>query len=82
MNKNDLKEMSITVKAELVKVKHLNTIVMINNHLGQEASIANAFDIYYTEYISSYDEETNHTIIHYVYYTEEPLSEQLPAWGI
>ena len=50
--------------------KNIETIVMTNNYLGKEATLAATFDIQYQQFISAYDEETNSTIIHYVFYTE------------
>ena len=50
--------------------KNIETVVMINNYIGKEASLAAAFDIQYQQFVSAYDEETNSTTIHYVFYTE------------
>lgn len=50
--------------------KHIDTIVMNKNYLGKESALAAAFEIKYHEFVSAYDEETNSTTIHYVFYTE------------
>ena len=54
-----------------MRIKNIETVVMINNWLGREKGIAETFEIPYQTYTSCYNEETNHTIIDYVYYTEE-----------
>ena len=53
-----------------MKNKNIETVVMTNNYLGKEASLAETFEIEYQQFISAYDEETNSTTIHYVSYTE------------
>ena len=50
--------------------KNIDTIVMTNNYLGKEATLAAVFEIKYQQFVSAYDEETNSTTIHYVSYTE------------
>ena len=50
--------------------KNIDTIVMTNNYLGKESALAAAFEINYQQFVSAYDEETNSTTIHYVFYTE------------
>ena len=51
-------------------IKNIETIVMTNNYLGKEATLAAVFEIKYQQFVSAYDEETNSTTIHYVSYTE------------
>ena len=52
--------------------KNIETIVMINNYLGKEATLAAVFEIKYQQFVSAFDQETNCTTIHYIYYTEQP----------
>ena len=58
------------VKESKMKNKNIETVVMINNYLGKEATLAAVFEIKYQQFVSAYDEETNSTTIHYVFYTE------------
>ena len=60
------------------RMKNIDTLIMNNNWLGKEASLAEEFKIKYQQFSSYYNEEKNETVIDYVHYTEE----QLPAWGI
>ena len=53
-----------------MRIKNIETIVMTNNYLGKEATLAAVFEIKYLQFVSAYDEETNSTTIHYVFYTE------------
>ena len=48
----------------------IETIVMNKNYLGKESSIAETFGIKYHEFVSSYDDETKCTTIHYIFRTE------------
>lgn len=52
-----------------MKIKNIETIVMNNNYLGNEAALADTFEIKFTEYVAAYDEESNSTTIHYIIYT-------------
>lgn len=49
-------------------LRNIETLVMYNNHLGQEAKLATIFDIEYDSFVSSYDDETKCTTIHYILY--------------
>ena len=53
-----------------MRIKNVETIVMTNNYIGKEATLAAIFEIKYQQFVSAYDEETNSTTIHYVFYTE------------
>lgn len=53
-----------------MKCKNIETVVMHNNHLGCEAAIADTFGLTFSEYVATYDEETNCTTIHYISYKE------------
>lgn len=50
--------------------RYIETLVMHNNYLGKEASLAETFEIKYHEFVSAYDEATNSTTIHYIFRTE------------
>lgn len=47
-------------------MKYIETIVMSNNWIGKEAELADTFGIKYGEIKSSYNEETNNTVINYI----------------
>ena len=47
-------------------MKDIETIVMSNNWIGKEAELADTFGIKYGEIKSSYNEETNNTVINYI----------------
>ena len=57
-------------KGVIMKCKNIETVVMHNNHLGREAAIADTFGVTFSEYVATYDEETNCTTIHYISYKE------------
>lgn len=54
--------------------KNIETVVMINNYIGKEATLAAVFEIKYQQFVSAFDKEMNCTTIHYIYYTEQPLT--------
>lgn len=49
-------------------LRNIETLVMNKYYIGQEEKLAAAFEIRYDTFVSSYDEETKCTTIHYILY--------------
>lgn len=56
-----------TVK-ESIMLRNIETLVMNKYYIGQEEKLAAAFEIKYDSFVSSYDDETKCTTIHYILY--------------
>lgn len=69
MTQNNYTALLQYIRRNAKKCKNIETIVMDNNHLGNEAALADTFGIKFTEYVAAYDEENNSTTIHYITYT-------------
>lgn len=64
----DRRKSYIYYRGELIMLRNIETLVMYKNYVGREEKLTAAFDIKYDSFVSSYDEETKCTTIHYILY--------------